>query len=789
MQMCSFFDADRCHVTWLAWGLVLAMTGCINDDLRRCGDGYCPAGLACSERMDRCYIPDICGNGEREPRETCDDGNTVSGDGCRADCQSNEACGNGVIDPNEDEAKNEECDCGTGQGPTRDPSCLGRPNDDLGGLCRTDCKLHCGDGEIRGEEPCDGEVLGTSCVGLGFDRGRLTCSDACVPVTDACGHIGWRREDIGSENIYALWGTAPGDVYAVGERAPYDLHLVHHYDGLAWSNVDLNFPGASDIAALYDVWGTGADSVHAVGDYGMVIRYQASSGWTRIDIGTAATLRGVWGSADNDIYVVGFVGAGGSTLMHYDGVEWKSRGAEISEPIDFEGIWGIGPADVYAVGVAVDDEHPGRVLHFDGSAWEVVVRNQPYLADIHGTADGRLVAVGEDGFILERRADGVWIDTARGMSRGLTDVWASENGRMFAVGRSGDILFSDGAAWTPMQSDVTVRLESVWGIGDQVIAAGRNGTLLHYQQQAWLPVGAASDNDVRAAWASDLHTIYTVGDSMHRFQDGTWTEVATGLGTRLDSIWGRDSGEILVGGRRSIIGYHYGGTWTRVFGGGAGDDGRINAFWESDTGEVFAVGAAVRVGQPVHAQIVRCQGAGCGESAGWSRIFLEEQGFLHDVWGRSARDVFAVGARGTILHFDGEQWSSMVSGIADDLHGVWGVPDGPVYAVGDQGTILRYQDGAWSRVSLPYDAERFPWVRSAQFGAIWGSGPDDIYVVGNSEGLILHWDGTGWAPVRTEIDQPLLHVWGRRDRRGSNEDVAVFFAGEAGTVLRLLETR
>jgi hypothetical protein len=32
-------------------------------------------------------------------------------------------------------------------------------------------------------------------------------------------------------------------------------------------------------------------------------------------------------------------------------------------------------------------------------------------------------------------------------------------------------------------------------------------------------------------------------------------------------------------------------------------------------------------------------------------------------------------------------------------------------------------------------------------------------------------------------------VWGRRVQRGSKEDIAVFFTGEAGTVLRLLKTR
>lgn len=52
-----------------------------------------------AERADcltgRVYIQDfvvcpdpICGNGMREPGERCDDGNTVSGDDCRADCQA-----------------------------------------------------------------------------------------------------------------------------------------------------------------------------------------------------------------------------------------------------------------------------------------------------------------------------------------------------------------------------------------------------------------------------------------------------------------------------------------------------------------------------------------------------------------------------------------------------------------------------------------------------------------------------------------------------------------------------
>jgi cysteine-rich repeat protein len=39
-----------------------------------------------------------CGNGVVDPGEVCDDGNTISGDGCSATCNSTEVCGNGILD-------------------------------------------------------------------------------------------------------------------------------------------------------------------------------------------------------------------------------------------------------------------------------------------------------------------------------------------------------------------------------------------------------------------------------------------------------------------------------------------------------------------------------------------------------------------------------------------------------------------------------------------------------------------------------------------------------------------
>jgi cysteine-rich repeat protein len=70
--------------------------------------------IAVSGRAGTCLSPqrvcieDICGDGALGSTERCDDGNPTDGDGCSRDCQSNETCGNNIIDG----VKGEECDVG-----------------------------------------------------------------------------------------------------------------------------------------------------------------------------------------------------------------------------------------------------------------------------------------------------------------------------------------------------------------------------------------------------------------------------------------------------------------------------------------------------------------------------------------------------------------------------------------------------------------------------------------------------------------------------------------------------
>ncbi len=63
----------------------------------------CDAGLENRNEPDALCRTDCqltrCSDGIVDSNEVCDDGNNTLGDGCAADCQSNEVCGNGVLDP------------------------------------------------------------------------------------------------------------------------------------------------------------------------------------------------------------------------------------------------------------------------------------------------------------------------------------------------------------------------------------------------------------------------------------------------------------------------------------------------------------------------------------------------------------------------------------------------------------------------------------------------------------------------------------------------------------------
>lgn len=132
----------------------------------------------------------VCGDGIVDGNEQCDDGNTVSGDGCSATCATefDVKCGNGQLDGTE------QCDDGNAaSGDGCSASCMVETGYDCVGtpsVC-TAIPPACGDGTVNGDEQCDdgNQVDGDGCSAACQIETGFACTGAqfssCTPL---CGN-------------------------------------------------------------------------------------------------------------------------------------------------------------------------------------------------------------------------------------------------------------------------------------------------------------------------------------------------------------------------------------------------------------------------------------------------------------------------------------------------------------------------------------------------------------------------------------------------------------------------
>jgi len=463
----------------MALVVICLLGGCVDSRSVVCGPLVCSEASVCAPSGDRCVQPqqlDICtgqadgagcsfpgvsagscskgicepvgcGNGvvEVDLAEVCDDGNRISGDGCNGLCTSREICGDGVA-----EARlGEQCDCGDA-GMTV-AGCTGPNSNDPGATCRPDtCQLaRCGDGIVDPFELCD--------------DGNTVPGDGCR--ADCTGR--WTSMYSNTfATLEAIWGSAPDNVYAVGESG-----TIVHYDGVAWSRMATPTP----VIGYSDVWGVG-NEVYAIGNTessGRIDRFDGTSWAPFRTFATNQYLSAIHGRSATDFWVGG-ANAGSPVLYHFTGTSsptstscsglaaginsiwvdpastkaWATDGNggmcvlstgvwTLMSGIDLEWVWGVSGTELYGVtdsyttvakrsgdgmtwtaipdvaaivtprnlGGAANDVgivgDQGRAIRFDGTAWSLVPAPVPFdLTDVWGHAAGTLFIVGENGTIL-----------------------------------------------------------------------------------------------------------------------------------------------------------------------------------------------------------------------------------------------------------------------------------------------------------------------------------------------------------------------------------------------------
>ena len=124
----------------LASSALLSLSGCFQCSRASDAADVGAADANAARTDDGIASVSICGNGQLEESEACDDGNLLSGDGCASDCalEVTPTCGDGLAEAGE------ECDDGNVSS-----------YDGCSASCRSEFLGPCGDGVVNAGEKCD----------------------------------------------------------------------------------------------------------------------------------------------------------------------------------------------------------------------------------------------------------------------------------------------------------------------------------------------------------------------------------------------------------------------------------------------------------------------------------------------------------------------------------------------------------------------------------------------------------------------------------------------------------
>ncbi len=317
-----------------------------------------------------------------------------------------------------------------------------------------------------------------------------------------------------------------------------------------------------------------------------------------------------------------------------------------------------------------------------------------------------------------------WCHTALPSDRVLRAVWSDGHGTAWAVTDQGDVLRYDGAAWSVSHTRSDgLRLLSIWGSGPTDIWVGGESGFLH-------GTGA---------------TPATI----------TWTEVAlpaAAIGESVVSIYGIGPGDIYAATGPELLHYQSADGWSIDPVSLREDNPKFTAVWgRLGHDDLWVSTVSTAYGMSIPMQRATAEPSGWTYAFGMSEITIPNtycwdpgeprRGTMvadGDIWLIGTRRQYILdcyfffhGTRGDDPHvytFDGRALYDTFFRHND----IWGTSKDGVWSVGDHGTLQRWDGTTWraaaiSLTNLPVEND---------FYAIDGSGPGDIWVVGDR--IALH---------------------------------------------------
>lgn len=247
--------------------------------------------------------------------------------------------------------------------------------------------------------------------------------------------------------------------------------------------------------------GRGGESTFLVGERGAIFRASSTGALERMTSPTTATLYGVWGASESEVWAVGGSPLGNGpndVLLKFDGAAWAVVPSPEPLGVALFKVWGSARDDVFVVG------QQGVVLHYDGSAWSRQTSpTRSTLLTVTGRSKTDVWAVGGPPATLVKWDGASWSNEPLPFeASGLTGISFADSGELFIVGLAGTRWRREaGGAWvddsdTPPLGDLHAVLAlgaaEAWAVGGNYLAVEpttkRRGLAVHYGKGGGAPL-------------------------------------------------------------------------------------------------------------------------------------------------------------------------------------------------------------------------------------------------------------------------------------------------------------
>lgn len=267
-----------------------------------------------------------------------------------------------------------------------------------------------------------------------------------------------------------------------------------------------------------------------------------------------------------------------------------------------------------------------------------------------------------------------------------------------------------------------------------------------------------------------------------------WEAMATLVDANLLDVHGLSWDDVFAVGYEGTILHYNGAEWRAM---DSGTSVILRAVLALAADDAYAVG--------MDGTILRYDGTSWSTDA-----ILDGEPHLSDIWGKPGSDIIVVGDGGTVARSDGRNWWFEDSGTHEDLRGLSGPSIVSLTAVGANGVVIHGNDSVWWAERVAWDSTTDLWDTAwgvvvgadgtlltrvmsedhaweellsptdSMLRAVDGTSTDRIFVVGFG-GTLLHYDGTQWIDLETEMTDYLHGIW----MSSSNNAYVVGSAGRA----------